>query len=122
MKLYCEYCNKYEDVKIEITTKTYKVKDLDITEDIKESYCSVCGHPLYNESAEIENDITFFDAYKHEKGLLTSKDIKRIREQYGLSQTTYGKILGFGEKTIARYETGSIQDASQDQLMRLSII
>jgi putative zinc finger/helix-turn-helix YgiT family protein len=120
MKLYCEYCKKYEDVKLDSSEKTYKVKDLDVTATIKQAFCVVCNHEVYDEKSEIDNDLIFFDAYKFEKGLLTSKDIKDIRSKYGISQTTYSKILGFGEKTIARYETGSVQDKSQDNLMRLS--
>src|SRR5690554_5061003 len=120
MKLYCEYCKKYEDVRYDISEKTYSVKDIDVTANIKQAFCSVCDHELYDETTEIENDMVFFDAYKIQKGLLTSKEIKEIRSKYGISQTTFSKILGFGEKTIARYETGSIQDKSQDNLMRLA--
>ena len=37
-----------------------------------------------------------------------------------MTQTSFAKILGFGDKTIARYENGSIQDTAQNNLMDLS--
>lgn len=122
MKLYCEYCKKYEDVRYEFSEKTYRVKDIDVTANIKSTFCLACNQDVYDREAEIQNDIIFFDAYKTQKGLLTSVEIKEIRNNYGIAQTTFSKILGLGEKTIARYETGSIQDKAQDNLIRLSSI
>ena len=51
--------------------------------------------------------------------MLTSQDLKIIREKYSLSQVSFSKLLGFGEKTITRYENGAIQDISHDLLIRL---
>jgi transcriptional regulator with XRE-family HTH domain len=54
--------------------------------------------------------------------LLLPEEIKAIREKYNLTQTAFAKILGFGEKTIARYENGSIQDEAQNNLIELANI
>lgn len=48
------------------------------------------------------------------------EEIKAIREKYALTQTAFAKILGLGEKTIARYETGSLQDMAQNNLIELA--
>lgn len=34
------------------------------------------------------------------------EEIKKIREQYGLSQRSFAKLLNWGDKTICRYENG----------------
>ena len=36
-----------------------------------------------------------------------------------MSQQNFAKVLGFGAKTITRYENGSIQDVAHDNLMKL---
>ena len=53
--------------------------------------------------------------------LISSKDIKAFREEHCLSQTNLAKLLSFGEKSIARYELGSIQDESHDLILKLII-
>ena len=44
-------------------------------------------------------------------------EIKKIREQYGLSQRSFSKLLNWGDKTIFRYENGSIQDKAHNSLL-----
>ena len=36
-----------------------------------------------------------------------------------MSQSSFAKLLGFGEKTITRYENGAIQDVCHDNMIRL---
>lgn len=47
------------------------------------------------------------------------EEIKAIREQYGLSQRSFSKLLNWGDKTIFRYENGSIQDKAHNSLLVL---
>ena len=49
--------------------------------------------------------------------LLLPDEIKNIRETYGLSQRSFAKLLNWGEKTIQRYERGSIQDKAHNSLL-----
>lgn len=59
------------------------------------------------------------NAYRVKMGLLTSDEIVAIRESYGLSQVDLAKLLGWGEATISRYESKSIQDEAYDTMLRL---
>ena len=45
------------------------------------------------------------------------EEIRAIREQYGLSQRSFAKLLNWGDKTICRYENGSIQDKAHNSLL-----
>ena len=56
--------------------------------------------------------------YRRLNGLLLDYNIKQIREKYKLSQKDFAFLLGMGEVTITRYESKSIHDKSQDQLIR----
>lgn len=59
------------------------------------------------------------DAYRQEKGLLTSKEIVDIRSYYNLTQGDFSALLGWGDVTITRYETKTIQDETYDNIMRM---
>ncbi len=74
----------------------------------------------YWESNEVitRNNIALKDAYRSCSGLLTSKEICDIRKQYGISQTDLAILLGWGAKTITRYETHQVQDAAHDTILR----
>ena len=105
--------------KKEKVTKKITVRGVEVTANVWEYGYNEDDIYSYNEKLEIENDIIIFDAYKKQVGLLTSQEIIALREKYNISQATLSKILGFGIKTITRYENGTIQDKSNDLLLRL---
>ena len=61
------------------------------------------------------------DAYRRKKPLLTSEEIAEIRKNYGLTQSEYSALLGWGDVTVTRYESKTIQDETYDNIMRLSM-
>jgi len=53
-------------------------------------------------------------------GLLSAAEIREVRERTGLSAVDMAQLLGVGDKTYTRWETGrSIQNKSNDTLIRL---
>ena len=98
--------------------KTVKGKTFDVL--LKKAYCKKCGEPVFPVEINKANDIIVYDGYRKLVGLLTSEQIKEIRKKRGLSQTEFARLLDCGEKNIARYETGTIQDKAFDLLMRLA--
>ena len=118
MKIYCPYCDEEHDVLIieeesECIIKGTKVKFLE-----KNYYCDVCNVEFSNGELEDLNLLSARDAYRKEHNLLTSSEIKNIREKYKLSQSDLALILGFGEVTITRYETKEIQNKNYDDILR----
>lgn len=81
--------------------------------------CKKCGAWLSSNEVERENDISIYDAYKKKVGLLTTYEIKEIRTKRGMSQRQLAKFLDIGEKDITRYENGSVQTRSIDNMIRL---
>ena len=53
---------------------------------------------------------------------LTPQDIKDIRNSYGLSQKDFACVLGLGEASIARYESGVVPSRSNANLIRAARI
>jgi len=67
-----------------------------------------------------ENLLRARDAYRIKHGLLTSGDIAKIRAFYGVSQSDFSAMFGWGDITITRYESKTIQDETYDNIMRMS--
>ena len=65
-----------------------------------------------------ENLLAARNEYRKAHALLTSHEIKRIRSQYGLTQSEFSKILNLGEVTISRFETKAIQSKAMDDIIR----
>ena len=66
-----------------------------------------------------DNLLNARNAYRVAHGLLTSDEIVKIREKYGLSQVDLANLLGWGEATISRYESKAIQDEAYDNMLRI---
>ena len=82
------------------------------------AYCSNTDELKETEELIRANNLAVKDAYRKKVGLLTSEEIKRIREKYGFSQKDFSKILNWGETTITRYENHQIQDRAHDDILR----
>ncbi|MBR6004363.1 MAG: DUF4065 domain-containing protein [Lachnospiraceae bacterium] len=65
-----------------------------------------------------ENNQRLKDAYRKKVGLLTSEDISGIRAKYGISQADLSSLLGWGGKTITRYESYQVQDKAHDSILK----
>lgn len=60
------------------------------------------------------------DRIREEEGLLKPDEIRAIRERYGLSQAKFERLLGAGQKTVIRWEKGTVfQSKTTDSLLRL---
>ena len=89
-----------------IKTRKRKAKVKGVMLEIIEEYMidSNTGNEINNHKLDMENDKKLVDAYKEEKELLTSNEIKEIRNMYGMTQKEYAFVLGMGEISIHRLE------------------
>lgn len=71
------------------------------------------------ESLVNSNQMAARNAYRRTHDLLTSDEIVAVRENYGLTQVEAARLLGWGEATIARYESKAIQDEAYDTMLRI---
>jgi len=92
--------------------------------DYEESYF-ICNYSDEEENefvpAKVMNTnlLKVRDAYRAAKGLLTSSEISKIRFYYGLTQSEFAAMLGWGEVTVTRYESKTVQDETYDSMMRM---
>ena len=120
VNMFCPICEKNHDVTLVEEEKTSIIKGENIK--YKEMYYKCDKYTDNNTfmSGDLWNTnlINSIDEYRKRKDLLTSKEIKKIREKYNLTQSEMAYILNLGEITITRYETKQIQDASVDNMIR----
>jgi len=119
MRMFCTVCDSEQEVVLIQKAETYPVKGEDVSINATVCVCPKCGNELWNEDIDDENLRSAYRVYRERHALLQPEEIKKIRLMYGLSQTAFSRVLGLGDKTIARYENGSIQDSAQNNLIDL---
>lgn len=119
MKWICLEClQEMEATPIEVK-ETVEVKGKEVPIKAQKAYCPICGAELVNDEVTEYNLNLSYKEYRKQENLLSPEEIKAIRQKYSLTQVGFAKILGLGDKTIARYETGAIQDVAYNSLILL---
>lgn len=114
---YCEVCGREVETKIITRKEVLNVCGEDIEVDAQVMVCAECGEELFNEELDSATLINAYNEYRRRHKLLLPEEIRRIREQYGLSQRSFAKLLNWGDKTIRRYENGAVQDRAHNSLL-----
>lgn len=117
MKRFCEECGREVETKIITKREAYDIYGETIEVNAQVCVCAACGEEFYCEELDNETLINAYNEYRRRHKLLLPDEIKKIREQYGLSQRSFAKLLNWGDKTICRYENGSIQDKAHNSLL-----
>lgn len=117
-KCLCTCCMEEHEVKTVLLRDKVTFKNVNIAYDATYYYCELAEELYADEHMMRENDIKLKDAYRKSEGLLTSSDIVEIRSKYGISQTDLCVLLGWGGKTITRYESYQIQDKAHDAILK----
>lgn len=117
MKKYCEECGKEVETRIIAKRESYNVCGETIEVDAQILTCVECGEEFYCEELDNATLVAAYNEYRRKHKLLLPEEIKKIREQYGLSQRSFAKLLNWGDKTICRYENGSVQDKVHNSLL-----
>lgn len=118
--MYCPNCDSDVESTVRIISETYPVKGEDVTITAHVRFCNCCGSDIWDDELDAMNLLNAFETYRHKHNLLQPIEIRTIREKYSLSQVSFARVLGLGDKTIARYENGSIADAAQNNLIELA--
>ena len=117
MKKYCEECGKEVETKVISKQETYEVLGENIDVQAQVLVCADCSEEFYCEELDTVTLTNAYNEYRKKHKLLLPAEIKQIRELYGLSQRGFAKLLNWGDKTIHRYENGSIQDKAHNSLL-----
>ncbi len=117
-KRICPCCMEEHEVKTVLVKEHSLFKDKTVEFEAQYMYCDKADE-MFAEGDQLRiNDINLKDSYRKAEGLLTSQDIISIRGKYGISQSDLCTLLGWGGKTIARYETHQVQDRAHDAILK----
>jgi len=117
--VFCSECE--EKVKADIVRKeeTFTVKGEKVSVPSSVLVCPKCKNELFDEELDSANLASAYNEYRKQHSLLLPSKIREIRERYGLSQRSLGRLLEWGEITVNRYESGEIQDAVHNEVLEL---
>lgn len=120
MRVYCPYCKKEVEYKIEKKDlKEFRGIEVNTFENI--AICNECNQDLYVNEIEDENNERIYQIYREKANIIKPEDIIKLREKYDISQRELTSILGFGKMTINRYERGGLPTKSQSDYIKLLI-
>lgn len=120
MKVYCPYCKKEVEYKVEKRDlKEFRGIEVDTYENV--AVCKECHQDLYVNEIEEKNNERIYEIYREKANIIKPQDIIDLREKYDISQRELTAILGFGKMTINRYERGGVPTKSQSDYIKLLI-
>ena len=120
MRVYCPYCKKEVEYKIEKRdVKEFRGIEINSYENV--AVCKECHQDLYVNEIEEKNNQRIYEIYREKANIINPQDIVQLREKYDISQRELTAILGFGKMTINRYERGGVPTKSQSDYIKLLI-
>lgn len=117
-KCLCTCCMEEHEVKTVLVEENATFKNVKVIYDASYLYCDVAEELYMDEQQMQDNDVRLKNAYRKAEGLLTSAEISDIRAKYGISQSDLCILLGWGGKTITRYESHQVQDRAHDTILK----
>ena len=120
MRVYCPYCKKEVEYKIEKRdVKEFRGIEINTYENV--AVCKECHQDLYVNEIEEKNNERIYELYREKANIIKPQDIVDLRKKYDISQRELTAILGFGKMTINRYERGGVPTKSQSDYIKLLI-
>ncbi len=105
---------------MELVKRLEEVELKGVKFDVELTYYYDKTNDIYYDDEKLgnENLKQIRNEYRKKMNLLTDIEIKQIREMYNLNQRNFSLLLGFGEITITRYESKSVQEKAHDIIIR----
>lgn len=119
-RLECFECGAVVEPRVEDRTETLPVRGESTEVLARVAVCTACGSDMSDESLDDATLVAAFNKYREKHHLMTPEEIRRLRERYGLGVRAFSLLLGWGEITLHRYESGSLQDAAHEAALRMA--
>lgn len=114
----CECCMEEHAVQHVVIHENTQFRRVSVPYDAHYFYCDRADELYADEEMISRNDRSMKNAYCRICGLLTADEILDIRQKYEISQQDLCRLLGWGDKTITRYEGHQVQDRAHDDILR----
>lgn len=113
---YCEQCKSKELLIEGVIPLTRTIKGESFTLQIDTDLCRLCESNPSKVTRELRR--LFNDAYRAKHDLVTTLEIKTLRKSFGLNQRDFARLIGLGEISVARYESGFIPSKANSLRIR----
>ncbi|MDZ4168216.1 MAG: helix-turn-helix domain-containing protein [Coriobacteriia bacterium] len=118
--LECFECGATVEPRIDERNEILPVRGEDTEVLAKVAVCPKCGADMSVEELDDATLIAAFNIYRERHGLMSPDEMRELRGRYGLGVKPFALLLGWGEITLHRYESGSLQDAAHEATLRLA--
>jgi uncharacterized phage-associated protein/DNA-binding transcriptional regulator YiaG len=111
------FTGKEMELRSEVRTGEFRKEKLDYLH-----HFYICGDTkevFTNRELDELNQTHLRNAYRSEKGIPFTEEIKEIRERYNLNLTDISEILGLGANSYREYEKGAVPAEVQGNLISL---
>lgn len=116
----CGHCSKRVTTRVERRGEVLPVRGENVEVEADVAVCVECGEDVFVEELDDRTLKAAFAEYRRRHGLLAPEEIVAIRKRYELGQRPFSLLLGWGEVTLHRYESGSLQDDAHDAQLRMT--
>lgn len=113
--------NNHGAMQIKKLNKSITFRGIDITFQVEHYVCPVCGIEVGSIDQTAATQRAISDAYRKAVNLLTGEEIRKCREEMGLTQNVLAERMNVGIASIKRWEGGLIQSKSMDQALRMAL-
>lgn len=118
-RLDCPMCGG-NDVRTTIAVEKFVYGDgpeaVELTAQVPVRTCNACGFQFTDDVAEEARH----EVVCRHLGVMTPKEISRIRKAYGMSRAVFSRLTRIGEASLGRWENGLlIQNPAYDHLLYL---
>ena len=117
-KRICSCCMEEHEVKTVHVMEQATYKNVKVDYEASYLFCEKAEELYVDEQQIQKNDIKLKDSYRVKEKLLTSSQIGEIRAKYAITQSDLCLLLGWGGKTITRYESHQVQDKAHDTILK----
>ncbi|MBE0476747.1 MAG: DUF4065 domain-containing protein [Coriobacteriia bacterium] len=119
-KAECLECGAICQPRVEVRVEEYPVKGEPVEVTARVAVCPECGEDMSVEELDDATLRTAFNVYRQRHGLMSPEEMVRLRDRYGLGVRPFSLLLGWGEITLHRYESGSLQDSAHEAALRMA--
>jgi len=119
-QLECFECGATVEPRMEERVEILPVRGEDTRVLARVAVCPQCGVDMSVEELDDAALVAAFNLYREHHGLMSPEEMRALRHRYGLGVRPFSLLLGWGEITLHRYETGSLQDAAHEATLRLA--
>jgi putative zinc finger/helix-turn-helix YgiT family protein len=99
---------------------TLRVRGRPVPVDERFLRCDKCGEELVPPAHDLELDREAASRFLEDRGRITPRRIRALRESLGVTQDFFEKAIGLPTKTVVRWEAGRVfPSKAVDALLRL---